>query len=154
LQYLPLTSYHSHHRSGGIPTSFPLASSTLKVNGVTQSTKRYLRNLSGGRARAEVWNINNAARNLVEIIADAARSDDDGDYPIRIYTIGMGDLVKMNLGTIQETSESILMRVANDVRSPDYISTQREGRYYFARTAADVGAAFEQLQNQIIRLSK
>jgi hypothetical protein len=29
-----------------------------------------------------------------------------------------------------------------------------EGKYYFAATAADVGPAFQQLQNQIVRLSK
>ena len=50
-------------------------------------------NSSTGRYPAEVFNVNNAARNLVEIIADAARSD-TGDYPIRIYTIGMGELVR------------------------------------------------------------
>jgi hypothetical protein len=103
---------------------------------------------------AQVFNINNAARNLVEIIADAARSDDDGDYPIRIYTIGMGELVTYNLGTRQETSASILQRVANDPESQDFNEDQLEGRYYYAQTSNDVSAAFQALQNQIIRLSK
>ena len=83
-------------------------------------------------------NIRNAATNLVEIIADAARADMTGDQPIRIYAIGMGDLVTLPLGTRPETSESVLMRVANDTRSPDFNNTQLEGKYYFARTAADV----------------
>ena len=52
------------------------------------------KNTANNRYPAEVWNINNAARNLLEIIANAARND-DGDYPIRIYTIGMGDLVPL-----------------------------------------------------------
>jgi len=51
-------------------------------------------------------------------------------------------------------SEDILMRIANDPRSIDHNSTQLDGRYYFAKTAADVGPAFQELQNQIIRLSK
>jgi hypothetical protein len=106
-----------------------------------------------GRYPAQVWNINNAARNLVEIIADAARRD-AGDYPIRIYTIGMGELVRYMLGTMPETSESILMRIANDKASPDFNSMQLEGKYYFAQTEADVGPAFEALQAQIVRLSK
>ncbi len=38
----------------------------------------------------QIFNINNAARNLVEIIANEARNDASGDYRIRIYTIGMG----------------------------------------------------------------
>jgi hypothetical protein len=110
--------------------------------------------MTGSRYPADVWNINNSARNLIEIISNAARSDVAGDYPIRIYTIGMGDLVRYQLGTMPETSESILMRIANDVRSPDYIPGQLEGKYYFAQTEADVSAAFSALQNQIIRLTK
>ena len=131
LQYLPNSSAHTHHRSAGIPTSFPLQSNALKVNGVAQSTKRGLRNYNtapAGKYPAEVFNIRNAATNLTEIIADAARSDDTGDHKIRIFTIGMGGLVKMSLGTIPETSESVLMRVANDKKSPDYNPNQLEGQ--------------------------
>jgi Flp pilus assembly protein TadG len=149
-------STHTHHRSGGIPTSFDLQSSTLKVNGVPQNSpsRRGLRNFNGTRYPADVWNINNSARNLVEIIANAARSDAGGDYPIRIYSIGMGELVRYDLGTMPETSESILMRIANDTRSPDFNAAQTEGKYYFAATESDVGPAFQALQNQIIRLTK
>jgi hypothetical protein len=46
------------------------------------------------------------------------------------------------------------MRMSNDKRSPDFNPAQPEGKYYFAQTAADVGPAFQQLQNQIIRLTK
>jgi Flp pilus assembly protein TadG len=156
LRYLPTSSAHTHHRSAGIPVSFPLQSGALKVNGVTQSAKRGLRNYNSslGQYPAEVFNIRNAATNLTEIIADAARSDTSGDHRIRIFTIGMGGLVTMNLGTIPETSESVLKRVANDKTSPDYNKDQLEGKYYYARTAADLGPVFQQLQNQIIRLSK
>lgn len=153
--YLPMTSAHTHRR-GGTPSSFPLQSAQLTVNGVAQSTARGLRNknTSTNRYPADVFNINNAARNLVEIIADAARSDTAGDYRIRIYTIGMGELVRYRLGTLREKSEDILMRIANDDRSPDYNAGQLEGKYYFAASEGDVGAAFQSLQNEIIRLSK
>ena len=77
-----------------------------------------------------------------------------GDYPIRIYAIGMGQLVQHLLGSRPESSESVLMRVANDTRSPDFNTTQMEGKYYYAETEADVGPAFQALQGQIIRLSK
>jgi hypothetical protein len=152
-QWLPATSTHTHHRSAGIPTAFPLQTSALKVDGVPQSTARGLRDLTAGRYPSQVWNINNAARNLVEIIADAARND-DGDHKIRIFTIGMGQLVPLLLGTRPESSESMLKRMANDPRSPDFNSAQLEGSYYYAQTAADVGPAFQALQNQIVRLSK
>ena len=153
--YLPLTSYHAHHRSSGIPTSFPLQTAALNVDGSAQNAVRGLRNKNAGTGRypADVWNINNAARNLIEIVSDAARND-NGDYKIRIYTIGMGELVRYDLGTRKEKSEDILKRIANDISSPDFNEGQLEGRYYYAKTAADVGPAFQSLQNQIIRLSK
>jgi hypothetical protein len=53
-----------------------------------------------------------------------------------------------------EKPEDILKRIANDKSSPDYNKNQMDGRYYYARTAADVGPAFQQLQSQILRLSK
>ena len=156
MPWVPLTSAHSYHRSAGIPTSFPFQSNTLRVDGASQISRRGLLdyNSAQGKYPAHVRNIRNAATNLVEIISDAARSDATGDQPIRIFAIGMGDLVQAQLGTRPETSESVLMRIANDVRSPDFNNTQLEGKYYFARTSADVAAAFQQLQNQIIRLSK
>ena len=155
-RYMVANSYHQHRRSSGIPSTFPLQSNSLTVNGVAQSTRRGLLDYQSAVKKypAHVININNAARNLVEIIADAARRDADGDYPIRIYTIGMGELVRLNLGSLAETSESILKRMANDKTSPDYNSTQLEGKYYFAQTESDVGPAFQALQNQIIRLTK
>jgi Flp pilus assembly protein TadG len=155
-RWMPQRSRHTHFRSSGIPTEFDLQSNTLQINGVTQSSRRGLvnRDPATGRYPAHIVNINNAARNLIEIIADAARRDTGGDYPIRIFAIGMGELVRYDLGSLQETSESMLKRVANDKTSPDFNSAQLEGKYFFARTEADVGPAFQQLQAQIIRLSK
>ena len=155
-KYLPVASAHANHISAGIPTTFPLQTAALTVDGLPQSATRGLRNFdaAAGKYPADVHNINNAARNLVEIIANEARND-VGDYRIRIYTIGMGQLVPLQLGTRMETSESILKRIANDVRSaPDFNGAQLEGKYYYAQTAADVGPAFQALQNQILRLSK
>jgi Flp pilus assembly protein TadG len=155
--FMPPTSFHLEHRSPGIPTTFPLQTNTLMVDGLAQSSRRDLRNFNAGANAfpAHVRNINNAARNLVEIIANAARSDAGGDYPIRIYSIGMGELVRCPLGSRREMSEDILKRIANDATSPDRIGLpQLEGKYYFAATPDDVGPAFAALQNQIIRLTK
>ena len=153
--WMPATSMHSNRRSPGIPTSFPMQTNALNVNGVPQSTARGLRDLTAGRYPSQIYNINNAARNLIEIIANAAREETEpGSTRVRIYTIGMGQLVRLNLGTRLETSESILKRIANDPTSPDFNNTQLEGAYYYAQTAADVSAAFQALQNQIVRLSK
>jgi hypothetical protein len=152
-QWLPAMSAHTHHRSSGIPAAFPLTSNMLRVDGVAQNVARPFRDISAGKYPSQVWNINNAARNLVEIIADSARSD-NGDYPVRIYTIGMGQLVRLALGTRPETSESMLKRIANDKMSLDFNMAQLEGKYYYAQTAADVAPAFQGIQNQILRLSK
>jgi len=161
-RYMVARSLHTHRRSAGIPTSFDLQSNTLRVNGVTQSSLagRGLRDWDAGAAKypAQVYNINNAARNLVEIISDAARAEvETGSSRVRIYTIGMGELVRFNLGTKPETSESILKRIANDTvanGNPDFNAAQLQGNYYYAETAADVSAAFQALQNQIVRLTK
>jgi hypothetical protein len=156
IDWMPPASFHSEHRSSGMPTSFPLQSSSITVNGVSQASRRGLQhyNATAKKFPATLYNINNAARNLVEIIANEARNDTSGDYKIRLYTIGMGELVRYDLGMLREKSEEILKRMANDATSPDFNSTQLEGKYFYAKTGADVGPAFQQLQAQIIRLSK
>ncbi|HEY7290472.1 MAG TPA: vWA domain-containing protein [Vicinamibacterales bacterium] len=154
IRHMPPNSWHSQHTSSGIPTTFPFVSNTLQVNGRSQSVARSLITDGTGTYPTTLWNVNNAARNLLEIIADAARTDAGGDYPIRIYTIGMGNLANLLLGTIPETPASMLQRVANDKHSPDFNAAQLPGAYFYAPTAADVSAAYEGIQNQILRLSK
>jgi Flp pilus assembly protein TadG len=154
VQHMPFNSWHTQFSSSGIPTNFPLVSNTLRVDGASQSTRRGLITDGTGTYPTTLWNVNNAARNLLEIIADAARTDAGGDYPVRIYTIGMGSLLNLSLGTRPETSASILQRVSNDKQSADFNSAQLDGKYFFAPTAADVAAAYEGIQNQILRLSK
>jgi len=153
--YLPVTSWHAFHRSSGIPTTFPLQTAALNVDGASQISRRGLRHFNAalGRYPAEVFNINNAARNLVEIIGNAARSD-VGDYRIRIYTLGMGELVTYLLGTRQEPSADILKRISNDPESSEHNSAQLDGKFFYAPTPDDVGPAFQGIQNQIIRLTK
>jgi hypothetical protein len=154
--FLPIQTWHTHHRSAGIPTQFPLKTAALTVNGVRQDAARPLRdfNAAAGKYPAEIFNINNTARNVLEIIANEARNDVGGDYKIRIYSIGMGYLIRDLLGTMPEMPEDILKRVSNDKTSPDFNGAQLEGRYFFAQTGADVGPAFQGIQNQILRLSK
>jgi hypothetical protein len=67
----------------------------------------------------------------------------------------MGNLVRLLLGTQSEKGEDILMRMANDKRAVlDFNPNQLEGRYFFAQTEAEVAPAFQNIQNQILRLSK
>jgi Mg-chelatase subunit ChlD len=154
LPLLPLTTWHAHGRAG-TPTAFPLQTSALTVNGRRQDQARGLRNKDAttGRYPADVWNINNAARNVLEIIGNAARND-TGDTKIRIYTIGMGYLLRDQLGTMPEMPEDILKRVSNDRSSPDFNGAQLDGRYFYAPTAGDVAPAFQGIISEILRLSK
>lgn len=140
-------SYHPTHSSAGIPDSFPLYDPSLPG-------QRALVDPSANGYKDHVKNANNAARNLLEIIANAARSDNSGAYPIRIYTLGLGDLLNANAGAVPETGSSILQRVANDPDGPNFNSNQLPGKYYFAGDPAQLTAAFEAVRNQIIRLSQ
>jgi hypothetical protein len=113
--------------------------------------------LVGGSANGypnHVQNANNAARNLAESIANAVRSDTDGKSRIRIYTLGLGDLLDAQMGSVPETGSSILRRIANDPVSPDYRSDQPAGKYFFAGDPAELNAAFQAVRDQIVRLTQ
>ena len=133
-----------------------MQTNALTVNGAAQSTRRGLRDLTAGRYPAQVFNINNAARNLVEIIANAARDETERrSTRVRIYTIGMGAsgaaAARDEAGDVREHPQADRQRHATSSRLQP---RQLEGAYYYAETAADVAAAFQALQNQIVRLSK
>jgi len=144
---LPLASFHPTHSSSGIPTGFNLYDSSLPG-------QRVLVGGNGSGYPDHVQNANNAARNLAEIIANAARADTSGSSPIRIYTLGLGDQLNQNGGSALETGTSILMRIANDPASPSFNPSQAEGKYYFAGDTSQLASAFEAIRNQIIRLSQ
>jgi len=144
---LPLVSFHPTHASSGIPTGFNLYDSSLPG-------QRVLVGGNGSGYPDHVQNANNAARNLAEIIANAARADTSGSSPIRIYTLGLGDLLNQPAGSALETGTSILMRIANDPASPSFNPSQAEGKYYFAGDTSQLASAFEAIRNQIIRLSQ
>src|SRR5206468_5050233 len=72
--------------------------------------------------------------------------------PIRVYTLGLGDLLNQPAGSVPETGASILMRIANDPASPSFNSNQAEGKYYFAADTSQLATAFEPIRNQIVRL--
>ena len=142
IPYLPLKSLHLQHVSIGIPFAFPLTG---------------LRPLYGEDANGypNHWlNANNAARNLAENIADAIRSDTDGLNGIRIYTLGLGDLLRKPGGSQGETGESILQRIANDPESPDHNAAQLDGKYYYAADPDALKAAFDKVRDEVVRLSQ
>src|SRR5262249_21929298 len=125
IPWLPRQSLHSRNASG-LPTGFLLYDPSVP----------HQRALIGETADGypnHPQNAYNAARNLAETVANAIRSDTSGASKIRIYTLGLGDLLEQPLGSPpRETGSSILRRIANDPSSPDFNSDQLDGRYYFA----------------------
>ena len=140
----PLQSYHASHVSGGIPTSFPL----------WLPGQRSLDDPLPGGYPNNWWSANNAARNLAETIANAIRSDTDGLNRIRIYTLGLGDLLLAGTGSRLETGASILKRIANDPTSPDHNPDQLDGQFFYADKPDQLSLAFSKVHDEIFRLSQ
>jgi Flp pilus assembly protein TadG len=119
---------------------------------------------SGGLITNTRCNVNKAAHNMLENIANMARSEKD--KPINILTIGLGDGLlsqecknadkKTNgCGYSDNDGEMILRRIANvPDKNPYYTSSQPAGLFAFAANPADLQNAFQQVANWILRLSK
>lgn len=112
---------------------------------------------SGGKVINETCNISKAARNMVENIANAARSE--AGTPITIFTIGLGyrlsNLEEYTCGYgPSEFGENILKRVANVKGVDTYNANQVGGIYAYARDSSELTAAFNQVGRSILRLSK
>ena len=142
---LPLRS--SHSGSSGAPSGFGLWDPTLP-------NQRSLIGQTAAGYSNHVQNANNAARNLAEIIANAIRSDTSGASKIRIYTLGLGDLLNQRMGSARETGASILQRIANDPASTDFNPSQLDGRYFYAGDVAQLDTAFQAVRDQIVRLTQ
>ena len=142
---LPLRS--SHSGSSGAPSGFGLWDPTLP-------NQRPLIGQTAAGYSNHVQNANNAARNLAEIIANAVRSDTSGASKIRIYTLGLGDLLNQPMGSARETGASILQRIANDPASTDFNPSQLDGRYFYAGDVAQLDTAFQAVRDQIVRLTQ
>jgi Flp pilus assembly protein TadG len=102
-------------------------------------------------------NVNRAARNMLENVAHAARSESD---PIRIFTIGLGrrlwdlEVTGCDYDKHKESGENILRRLANVESADTYNKSQKTGMYIHAEDGSQLNAAFQRVANQILRLSK
>ncbi|MBM7454250.1 Flp pilus assembly protein TadG [Oceanisphaera litoralis] len=113
--------------------------------------RRPVSQLSIGATPAEYYKkINHISRNLMEDMAERAREQD-----IYVFTLGLGSLLKQATGPDNsEVSEDMLLRMANDPRSADYNSDQKEGIYCYAENETALGPCFEEIRKAIIRLSR
>ncbi len=103
-------------------------------------------------------NMNRAARNMLENVADTARTQE-----IRVYTVGLGDALQTletsfsggNCGytAAAEKGETILKRLANTPDLSTYDPNQPEGMYCWAQNAAALGPCFDKIASEILRLT-
>jgi Flp pilus assembly protein TadG len=158
---VPIGTPKSYH-----PPNFNQGGALYNRTGLVTGFPMYDPNLLGQRPLEtsappvypnNVKNTNNVARNLLEKIANEARNDTTGAYPIRIYTLGLGVLLYANQGTVPETGASILMRIANDpdpANAASHNSSQKDGKFFFAGDTNQLNAAFQAIRSLIIRLTQ
>jgi len=134
---------------------------TINLQSDNNPRTRVLDTDSGGIINTKC-NVNKAARNMLENVANAARREDPNvnGSPINVFTIGFGLAM-----TTQEVSECygtdnkelgayILRRLANVPGVDTYNSDQPTGLYVQADDATELDSAFERVANAILRLSK
>lgn len=101
-------------------------------------------------------NVSRAARNVMENAASAARAKG-----IRVYTIGLGfQLEKVEEETkscpgydSSEFGTNLLRRLANEPAVDSFDPSQPKGLFCFARTTADLETCFNQIADDIVRLT-
>jgi hypothetical protein len=95
-------------------------------------------------------NVDRAARNLAEAMADKARSE-----KIYVFTLGMGAKLKEK-NADNETGEAVLKCMANVADGPTrcHDANKPVGMYCYAATEADLTPCFSKLASAILRISK
>jgi len=125
---------------GTTQTEFPIVTNTPRV--VTSDVS------ADGIAQR---NIDRAARNLAEAMANKARSEG-----IIVLTLGLGAGLKDTSDYDNETGEDVLKCLANVADGPSrcYNPSQPVGMYCYAATTADLTPCFSRLASAILRISK
>lgn len=113
-----------------------------------------IRTLTGSPVTNTRCNVNKAARNMLENVANMARSQS-----IKIHTIALGAAVnslEINFCSYaaSEVGSSILKRLANAQDANTYNSAQPTGLYVWAENAGELDDAFSSIASEILRLSR
>ncbi|HTJ92802.1 MAG TPA: vWA domain-containing protein, partial [Pararobbsia sp.] len=94
-------------------------------------------------------NVNRAARNLLEGIAEQARLS--GTY---VFTLGYGPYLTQATGPDGEPGANVLKCMANTADSGCYKPSQPVGVYCYAATTNDLKPCFSQIASQILRITR
>lgn len=135
----------------------PVTAGTIFDNKPLSSfnNKRTFSPALGAANSANRCNLNKAARNMLENIANDARGQ-----KILIFTLGLGDQLNGFEGVTgcsygqAEYGSNILKRVANMSGVDTYNISQPTGSYVYAANATELDAAFNKIASEIIRLSQ
>ena len=118
------------------------------------------RTLTGSPATNTRCNVNKAARNMTENVANTARSQG-----VKIHSIALGAAVNtleinfcayVSGGDASEVGSSLLKRLSNTIDSGlnSYNPAQPTGLYVWAENAVDLDNAFTSIASEILRLSR
>ena len=114
--------------------------------------------MSGGNIVNSRCNVNKAARNMLENLANAARSEVSSS-PVHVFTIGLGASLTTQEITFcgygaSEQGSYILQRLANVQGVDTYNANQPSGLYAYAADATQLNNAFNQVASAILRISQ
>jgi Flp pilus assembly protein TadG len=128
--------------------------SVTGVGDVSLASFNNRRILTGSPYTNTRCNVNKAARNMVENVANTARSQ-----AVKIHSIALGAAVnslEINFCAYpaSEVGSSLLKRLSNTSDSDAYNPAQPTGMYVWAENAADLDSAFTSIASEILRLSR
>ena len=134
-----------------------LPSSGFSVTGtgnIPLASFNNIRTLTGSPVSNTRCNVNKAARNMLENVANMARSQS-----IKIHTIALGAAVntlEINFCAYaaNEVGSSILKRLANTVDANTHNAAQPVGLYVWAENSSELDNAFSSIASEILRLSR
>jgi len=112
------------------------------------------RTLSGSPTTNTRCNVNKAARNMAENIANTARSQ-----VVKIHSIALGAAVNtleitFCSYTSSELGSNVMKRLSNTSDSDAFNAMQPTGLYVWAENAVDLDNAFTSIASEILRLSQ
>jgi Flp pilus assembly protein TadG len=135
--------------------TLPITDYTENVLLESYNGKRILNPPPGHNGSNTRCNLNKAARNMLENVANTARSENP--QPIHVYTLGLGARLNSleihcpGYGT-DEYGANILRRLANTTDSDTYNGDQPISLYVYAENADELENAFNAIASHILRL--
>ncbi len=123
------------------------------LGGVALASYRGARALSGNPITNNRCNVNKAARNMVENVANSARGQG-----ILVMTVGLGaalnnlEVTFCGYGS-SEYGARILNRLANTEAADSFSASQPTGIYCYAGDSSQLSVCFDRIANAILRLT-